>query len=357
MKEKRLLARFASLLSLVASISCAGWSSPAPPPSAGATLPQAIPSLPVVPHPLAHELVPVLPDRSPVTVLPIFFVPRDVALPDLTSAERLLKQHLDVARAHYAELLGTTFTVAPGASPLYRSPNPDSWFYDVDPERAPRVLRELFAFLRTDRYAANVVLLTIYVSARGRMSGGGMPFNGTLGTGGGYVELEYASLATDRPYPFQSSLVHELGHAFGLPHVDCYGYDLHQNGSIMSYNQAHWSRGLTRSATPGGFTPEEYFMLSLNQRALPGFVYDPRKHGVPADMARMQRCFSPAMGENVSPLRDLPGVGFELFYDGKRVNGPDAALYSRVSAESSCRSAREGGLGVVVGCSYNGRPF
>jgi hypothetical protein len=32
----------------------------------------------------------------------------------------------------------------------------------------------------------------------------------------------------------------------------------------------------------------------------------------------------------------MPGMGFELFWDGKRVNGPEAAFYSRQEASDDC---------------------
>lgn len=51
---------------------------------------------------------------APITVLPVIFVPRDVAVPDTELVSALLTQHLDLARAHYQTLLGATFDVAPG---------------------------------------------------------------------------------------------------------------------------------------------------------------------------------------------------------------------------------------------------
>jgi hypothetical protein len=92
------------------------------------------------------------------------------------------------------------------------------------------------------------------------------------------MQLEYTSLASDTPYPFQSTLIHELGHAFGLTHADCYGEDMNTSESIMSYNTAHHSQRLAESATPGIFLPEEYFLLDLNALAFPSFVYDSARH-------------------------------------------------------------------------------
>jgi hypothetical protein len=41
------------------------------------------------------------------------------------------------------------------------------------------------------------------------------------------------------------------------------------------------------------------------------------------------------MGEAIGK-RPLPGMGFELFWDGKRVNGPEAAFYSLQEARDKC---------------------
>lgn len=215
------------------------------------------------------------------------------------------------------------------------------------------MLAELLRWRGVDRYAS-VVFLAIYVGAGDPIGGGGRTFNGAPGTGGGYVEMDHASLVADRPYPFQSTLVHELGHAFGLTHVDCHGRDLATDDSIMSYAREHWSRGLERSARPGTVNPEERFVLSLIPDAFAG-VQPATPEGL--DLARIQRCFLGPMADTVGPLRDLPGVGYELYYDGKRVNGPDAALYSRATAEASCAAAKQQAPQLNVACRYNGTPF
>ena len=70
--------------------------------------------------------------------------------------------------------------------------------------------------------------------------------------GGGTVLL--SSYEFDRAPNVQSSVQHELGHSFGLPHVDVYGYDMGSNDSLMSYNPKHHTNGLTPSATLGTLT-------------------------------------------------------------------------------------------------------
>jgi hypothetical protein len=339
------------LLPVAICVSCASTSpvSTATPAAATSTT-QAHVSTAV---PLA-DLAPRVGDGS-IAVLPVFFVPRDGTLPDLEKSTRHLRTHLDLARAHYQSLLGTTFAIADEPIGVYRSPNPNAYFFDVvadsAEDRAHRMLRELLAWRGLDRYTANVVFVAIYVSTGVPIGGGGRTINGPPGSGGGYLEMDHASLVTDQPYRFQSTLVHELGHAFGLTHVDCHGHDLHANGSLMSYNPAHWSRGLERSPTPGDLNAEDRYALALNRRVFPELA-PPTAH---VDLAALQRCFLGPM--SAGPLRDLPGVGYELYFEGARVNGPDAALYSRALAEANCAENIRRYPNTRVECRYNGATF
>jgi hypothetical protein len=314
--------------------------------------PQPSPTL--GPPPPLPDLSPRLADTGRVRVLPVLFVPADGQLANAPGTERLLMQHLQLSREHYRRVLGSTFELE-GPVATHRSPRPTSHFTENPGERANSIVSELLRWRGEDRFHADVVFLAIFVGNGPPIAGGGIPFNGAPGSGGGYIEMDIGSLLREDGYPFQSSLVHELGHAFGLPHVDCHGYPLHETESIMSYNPAHRSRGLEQSATPGRFVAEDYFMLALNRRVFPDFVYDARVHGA-VDANRVQGCFMGPMGSSVGPLVDQPGVGYELFYDGRRVNGPDAGLYSRRQAEENCAQAATM-TSALVTCRYNGQPF
>lgn len=300
------------------------------------------------------DLVPRMQPNRRIAVMPVLFVPRGARLEDRARVQQQLARHLELARDHYRELLGTTFDVVSGPAAIYRAQHPDAYYVDVQADtpddRAHRIVRELFAWQGTDRYTTDVVFLTIYVSSGRPIWAGARPFNGAPGTGGGYAELDITSLTADRGYRFQSTLVHELGHAFGLTHVDCYGQDLHTSSSIMSGNSAHWSSGLTRSATPGSFVDEDRYILSLAQGAFPGLGYA----GSSLDRSKLEACLLPPMAETIGRFVDQPGVGLELYYDGQRVNGPDAALYPRGKAEAVCAHAPLLAPGVRVECRYNG---
>jgi hypothetical protein len=132
--------------------------------------------------------------------------------------------------------------------------------------------------------------------------GGGRPLNGGIDTGGGVVQL--STFAMDKKPNFQSTLQHELGHAFGLPHVDVYGYDMKSNESIMSYNRKHHTREFTPSDTPGVLIPEDLRALALNRRVFPRLRFDPVKD-VPAGYKLADRII-PLGPMNIPNQPDMP---------------------------------------------------
>jgi hypothetical protein len=134
-------------------------------------------------------------------------------------------------------------------------------------------------------------------------SGGGRPLNGGYNTGGGIILL--SSFALDKIPNFQSTLQHELGHSFGLPHVDVYGYSMKTNDSIMSYNRGHHTSGFTSSTTPGKMIPEDLRGLALNRRAFPNLRFDARRD-VPSGYKIAERIVP--LGPMTIPDHPLPRV-------------------------------------------------
>ena len=211
-----------------------------------------------------------------VGVLPLFFVPKGEQEPSNDESDRLIR-HAQWSQKRYGEFLGgRTFELAAGNPVVYRASH-DLAFYRKQPEgAAPQLVAELLQHFKVSRTSCRSVYLVVVMNPHDDFpNGGGRPVNGGYGTGGGVVTL--SSFALDRIPNFQSTLQHELGHSFGLPHVDVYGYSLSSNPSIMSYNPAHHTNGFHPSATPGTLIPEDRRGLAMNQRVFPGLQFAPAK--------------------------------------------------------------------------------
>ena len=186
--------------------------------------------------------------------------------------------------------------------------------------------------------------------------GGARPFNGRQGTGGGFVQLEYADLTQDDPHPFLSTVTHELGHAFGLTHSTCYGEDLYTGQSIMSWNGSHHSSGTTESATPGIFLPEEYFLLDKAEVAFPDFQYRAGDHN-PISRALVGvdgHCELGAMDGSLGPLARQ---GYQLYFDGVLVSGPETQYWTMEQAMDNCSWNLANNASQPIRCVYEGVRF
>ncbi|MFC1499412.1 hypothetical protein ACFL6T_00135 [Candidatus Zixiibacteriota bacterium] len=212
-----------------------------------------------------------------IEVYPVFFIPTDQDPPD-AGMETDLLAHLDIARDRYEVLLNNrdTFRIRSGSALRYQAEN-DLLFYRAQMEGpAPlnHIAGELLDHLGTDRHRCDYVLLVVVMNPADQWPvGGGIPINAGLNTGGGYVEL--SSFLLDGDSAFQSTLQHELGHAFGLPHSDVYGFDMETHISIMSYNPDHWWTGFTPPEDPGILAPEDLRALALNAQIFPDLTFDP----------------------------------------------------------------------------------
>ena len=238
----------------------------------------------------------------------------------------------------------------------------DDHFSKLKPDVAHLVVRELFTWRGDDRYSSRSVYLQIYArpsaySINDNYYGGGRTFNGPPNTGGGVIQLELSWLMTAENFPFLSTLIHELGHAFGLTNADCHGYDMDTNRSMMSSNTQLWSKGSSLSTPPPVFNPEEYLILAQNKLAFPNFNFIPPLHNPRGrSLATAESCSLGWMDESIGKYRHVPGMGYELFWDGKRVNGPEAAFYTRQEARENCAWNKQDHPARVA-CTYNGGPF
>lgn len=210
-----------------------------------------------------------------VKVLPVFLVPTDQVSPS-AGQKALFMQHLLWAQTRYMEMLGgrTTFELATG-EPAVVTGKQSLAQYRLAPEGgASTYVGELLDYYRYTRFNCPYVFVILLVNPKDDYpTGGGRTFNRGWNSGGGMLMMSTWNL--DRAPNFQSTLQHELGHSFGLPHVDVYGYSMSTNASIMSYNPAQWTNGLTPSATPGILIPEDIRVLLNNKRVFPDLTFSP----------------------------------------------------------------------------------
>ena len=215
-----------------------------------------------------------LPQR--VQVLPVAFVPKDEK-PPTDAEQKMFMRHIAQARDRFRELLaGDTFELAKPAVQVVVGQRPLD-FYRKPPERgAPDIVSELLATLHLTRFDCPHVFCILLMNSKDSFpEGGGRTINGGVNTGGGMMYI--ASWELTHNTHFQTTLQHELGHAFGLPHVDVYGYDMKSNASIMSYNPAHHCRGFEPSNNPGVLIPEDLRLLAMNDRVFPKTTFDPKR--------------------------------------------------------------------------------
>ncbi len=259
-----------------------------------------------------------------VSVLPVFFVPSDQPQPTVAQQAALIK-HLRIAQARYKELLGGRDTFRLEKTPLvYVGRHPLLAYRPLPGDASHEFAAELLAHLKTDRFTCPYVLAIVVMNpCENWPAGGARPLNCGFNHGGGFVEV--SSYGLDKNPGFQGTLQHELGHGFGLVHVDAYGYSMTDNESLMSYNPKHHTAGFEPSKTPGILIPEDIRALALNDRAFGKLEFKPSKD-VPAGYKIQKIAQLPAwpipgeasFEEDVAK-REKGGSGFELFVGGKRV--------------------------------------
>jgi len=309
-------------------------------------------------------------------VLPVFFVPTDATLSpaDQNYARNRLITHLRIAQRRFHILLAADTFLFTVEDPAVYHAKKTTAEYDTPvafPDSAHMMAKELLDWKNENRNSSRHIFVALLVRPTGQQCGaspacmgGARPFNGRQATGGGFVQMEYASLLTDSSSPFLSTLVFFLGHAFGLLDTVCYGDDPLMT-SIMSQNPAHHSSGIQESATPGVLLPEEYFLLDpadLEVPPTPAFPVFPLFHYSAAVSNPGNQtlqgvdgyCELDAMDATLGPMNR---VGYQLYFwepSWVEVEGPGAQFYSLGSAKSNCQGNIDYYGASNVQCKYDG---
>jgi hypothetical protein len=217
-------------------------------------------------------------------VRPIFFVPKDQEFPTLRQRKKLNDLVIYV-QSEYKRILGQgkTFDLFPGDGHISvaRGLGPIS-DYKVGPDgkRKRSFVQEALDWFGVNRYNSPynfvIVMMTGELTQSDFDASYGTSINGGFNTGMGFLSLNPWFLETLQPpspldppeevHARAGTLLHELGHSFGLTHPDAYGKSLSEDLSFMSYNPVPRINQIN---------PEDACYLAMNQRAFPGLEYKP----------------------------------------------------------------------------------
>lgn len=248
------------------------------------------------------------------SVMPVIFTPKDESVPK-KDLDTVILRHLKWTQRRYGELLGTTFEIENKVQRV-RGAKTLAEYRKRDGDAVLDFASELLQKFGYSRFNCPYVFFVVVVNSKDDWPlGVGCVFNGGFNTGGGATMMSTDTF--EKKPNTQSTLEHELGHTFGLPHVSVYGIEMEGNSpSLMSYNRAHWSRGFEPSLQPATMIPEDIRGLALNDRAIPNLEFSATKD-VPGDYKLfwtpipMGRCKLEGQPDYAIDVRTNAGAAFD----------------------------------------------
>jgi hypothetical protein len=220
---------------------------------------------------------------SRIRVLPLFFVPRGQRPPTSMQLSKL-HRHVKLTQRRYREMLSgrDTFEIV-GKRPRIVHYNSTLATLKKQVEKhqlSAYLLSQLFPKFKVNRFNCPYVFVVVVMNPQEAWpTASGRPINLGFNSGGGIATFSSIKLNAEKSL-FQGSILHELGHAFGLMHVDSYGYDQRSNKSIMSYSKSNWWTNFRPPKDPSILIPEDIRALAMNKRVFPNLYFD-RESDVP----------------------------------------------------------------------------
>lgn len=294
-----------------------------------------------------------LPTR--VKILPVFIVPKDQSPPNPQEKRNFIR-HLQWSQERFRVMLSgrSTFEIASTEPVTYAADQTLTHYRGLGKGKvAPAWTAELLQHFGETRFTCPTVYVAVIMNRNDRFPiGGGRPINGGINTGGAILVISAYAL-NELPY-FQSILQHELGHCFGLPHVDVYGRSMKTSMSIMSYNPAKRPSGFRPSRTPGILIPEDIRALALNDRVFDNLEFNlksdiPQSYTIPRRIVPLapmaiagQNSFvplvtTPSGGHNQSSVTNIvagrvtPSEGPGVTFDPKTMWTSDVTKWATVN--------------------------
>jgi hypothetical protein len=233
---------------------------------------------------LVSAAMKVLPeDEFPVRikVQPVFFVPNDQIPPTKGQIFKLHK-HVRIAQKQYKRMLSgrDTFEIAGLPRVVQYNSSLATLKKQIEiheNQLSAYLLSQLFPEFNINRFNCPYVFTVVIMNPKEAWpTASGRPVNSGFNSGGGIATFSSIKLDAEKSV-FQGSLLHELGHALNLVHVDSYGYDQRSNKSIMSYSKSNWWTNFTPPKDPCILIPEDIKGLALNKKVFPNLYFDPPK--------------------------------------------------------------------------------